>query len=114
MRGANRTGVDPHGDLCAASSTAPTACWQLVEGFMPEGDRLDDAETLTYLHSHASRPGVIACACPRTPMLSRRAAGRSAVDWRASSRALGASHLRSPHRDRLPDGHRRPGVLDEL
>ena len=38
-------------NCCAASSTAPTASSQLVEGFMPEAAWLDDAETLTYLHS---------------------------------------------------------------
>ena len=56
---------------CAASSTAPTACSQLIEGFMPEADWLDDGETLTYLHS-ASRPSASACACPRRRCISTR------------------------------------------
>jgi type IV secretory pathway VirB4 component len=57
---------------CAASSTAPTACWRLVDGFMPEVFWLDDSETLTYLHSTASRPTAIASACPKRRCTSTR------------------------------------------
>ena len=67
-----------------ASSTAPTACLQLVEGFMPEAAWLDDAETLTYLHStHLDQASSRARA--RDPDASRRAS------WPTSRSPAGSS-----------------------
>jgi type IV secretory pathway VirB4 component len=43
----------------------------LLDGFMPECRWLDDAETLTYLHS-TSRPTGIASACPKRRCISTR------------------------------------------
>ena len=55
LRGPRSPAMMPMPARCyAASSTAPTACLQLVEGFMPECAWLDDEETLTYLHSTVS------------------------------------------------------------
>jgi hypothetical protein len=69
--GREQRGVDPMRS-CAASSTAPTACCALLDGFMPECRWLDDGETLTYLHSTASRPSGIASACPKRRSISTR------------------------------------------
>ena len=92
---------------CVASSTAPTACLQLVEGFMPECDWLDDEETLTYLHSTIStkRHRV---RVPEIPDVSRCAAGRPAADRRARA---DARQCASAHADgrRLSDRRPRPG-----
>jgi type IV secretory pathway VirB4 component len=79
----------------------------LLDGFMPECRWLDDGETLTYLHSTVStkRHRV---RVPETPMLSRRAAGRSAADRRAGA-ALGDGASARPHHHRLSDrDHARP------
>ena len=64
------------------SSTVPTACLRLVEGFMPELRWLDDEETLTYLHSTVStkRQRV---RVPEIPMYLDAHAGRPAADRRA-------------------------------
>ena len=97
---------------CADSSTGPTACLQLVEGFMPECDWLDDEETLTYLHS-TDLDQAPSRSRARDPDVSRCAAGRPAADRRPRADArrsrICACSRSSAFRPRRP-----PGLLDEL
>ena len=51
--GRQQSGVDPH-EALAAFIDRTNRVLQLVDGFMPECRWLDDAETLTYLHSTVS------------------------------------------------------------
>ncbi|MBS0282786.1 MAG: conjugal transfer protein TrbE, partial [Proteobacteria bacterium] len=51
--GKSSTGVDPH-ELLRGFADRTDRLLHLVEGFMPEARWLDDAETLTYLHSCVS------------------------------------------------------------
>ena len=85
---------------------------QLVEGFMPESRWLDDAETLTYLHStHLDQ----APARPRArdADVSRRASGRPAADRRARAHARQRASAGTDHR-RVSRAATTPGILDEL
>ena len=96
---------------CAASSTAPTACLQLVEGFMPEGGWLDDDETLTYLHSTVStkRQRV---RVPETPMYLDALLADQPLTGGLEPR-LGNAHLRMLTIVGFPTVTT-PGILDEL
>jgi type IV secretion system protein VirB4 len=83
---------------------------QLLEGFMPECRWLDDAETLTYLHSTVStkRHRV---RVPETPMYLDALLADQPLTGGLEPR-LGDS-ICAPHHHRLSDATT-PGLLDEL
>ena len=86
LRGPRADAASIRTSCCAASSTAPTACCSSSKASCRSARWLDDAETLTYLHSTRldqapSRPRA------RDADVSRRAAGRSAADRRARAAA---------------------------
>ncbi|MEA2905603.1 MAG: type secretion system protein TrbE [Alphaproteobacteria bacterium] len=68
--GRAQSGVDPH-ELLRGFIDRTDRVLQLVEGFVPESGWLDDAGTLTYLHSR-SRLNSSACACLRHRCTSTR------------------------------------------
>ncbi|MGJ0454609.1 MAG: conjugal transfer protein TrbE [Methylocystis sp.] len=84
---------------------------QLVEGFAPEAEWLNDAETLTYLHSCIStkRHGV---RIPETPMHLDAILVDEPLTGGLEPR-LGAAHLRSLTIMGFPSATH-PGILDEL
>ena len=84
---------------------------QLVEGFMPEAGWLDDAETLTYLHSCIStnRQRV---RVPETPMHLDALLADEPLTGGLEPR-LGGAHLRVLTVVGFPSATR-PGLLDEL
>ena len=69
--GRAQTGVDPW-ELLRGFVDRTNRVLQLVEGFMPEAEWLDDGETLTYLHSTHLDARVSASACPRRRCISTR------------------------------------------
>ncbi|MFO1116541.1 MAG: conjugal transfer protein TrbE [Beijerinckiaceae bacterium] len=84
---------------------------QLVEGFVPECAWLDDAETLTYLHSTVStrRQGV---RVPETPMYLDAVLADQALTGGLEP-MLGEAHLRVLTMTGFPSTTT-PGILDEL
>ncbi len=104
------TGANPREHL-SSFSTRTDRLLALLEGFMPEAAWLDDAETLTYLHSTIStrRQRV---RVPETPMhLDALLADEGLVGGLAPR--LGAAHLRILTITGLPSATW-PGLLDEL
>jgi type IV secretion system protein TrbE len=109
-RGAEADGTDAHRALHGFVDRTDRIL-QLVEGFMPECAWLDDAETLTYLHSTVStkrqRVGV-----PDVPMyLDALLADQPMIG--GLKPILGRSHLRVLTIVGFP-GATTPGILDEL
>ena len=94
-----------------ASSTGPIACCALLEGFMPEADWLDDAETLTYLHLHLD-PAPARRACPRRRCISTPSWSTTPLTGGLEPR-LGDAHLRTLTVMGFPS-QTWPGLLDEL
>ncbi len=68
--GRSTTGVNPW-EVLAGFRDRSDRVLSLVEGFVPEVRWLDDAETLTYLHSTIST-AVSVCACRRRRCTSTR------------------------------------------
>ena len=84
----------------------------LLDGFMPEADWLDDAETLTYLHSCISttrQPVRV----PETPMYLDALLADRGPDAAASSRCSARAHLRTLTILGFPS-QTWPGLLDDL
>src|SRR3546814_20640373 len=83
----------------------------LVEGFMPEAEWLDDAETLTYLHSCISTKAQ-RVRVPETPMYLDALLADEALVGGLEPR-LGDHHLRTLTITGFPSATF-PGLLDEL
>jgi type IV secretion/conjugal transfer VirB4 family ATPase len=108
--GRSRTGVDPH-EMLAGFVDRSGRLLQLIEGFVPEARWLDDAETLTYLHSTVStkRQRV---RVPETPMhLDALLADEPLVGGLEPK--LGSQHLRTLTATGFPS-MTFPGLLDDL
>ena len=110
FEGKSRSGVDPH-EWLASFTDRTDRLLQLVDGFVPECAWLDDAATLTYLHSCIStrRQRV---RVPETPMhLDALLADEPLVG--GLEPRLGAAHLRTLTIIGFPSASS-PGMLDEL
>lgn len=108
--GRERTGVDPH-ELLRAFTDRTNRVLALLDGFMPECRWLDDAETLTYLHSTIStkRHRV---RVPETPMHLDALLADQPLTGGLEPR-LGKQHLRILTIVGFPTATM-PGILDEL
>ncbi len=108
--GRQQSGVDPH-EALAAFSDRTNRVLQLVDGFMPECRWLDDAETLTYLHSTVStkRHRV---RVPETPIYLDALLADEPLTGGLEPR-LGAAHLRVLTINGFPTATT-PGILDDL
>ncbi len=108
--GKAESGVDARAMLTAFVDRTDRVL-QLVEGFMPECEWLDDAETLTYLHSCIStkRHRV---RVPETPMYLDALLADQPLTGGLEPR-LGNSHLRTLTIVGFPTATT-PGILDEL
>lgn len=108
--GRSRSGVDPR-ELLHGFVDRTDRVLQLVEGFMPEVAWLDDADTLTYLHStistRAQRVRV-----PETPMHLDALLADEPLTGGLEPR-LGAHHLRTLTIVGFPTATH-PGILDDL
>ena len=96
LRGPRRRPASIRARSCAASSIAPTACSSSSKASCPNAAWLDDAETLTYLHSTVStkRHRV---RVPETPMYLDALLADQPLDRRARAAARRrASAHRSP------------------
>jgi type IV secretion system protein TrbE len=108
--GRSQTGVDPWESLLGFIDRTNRVL-QLVEGFMPEVARLDDSETLTYLHSTISTRQQ-RVRVPETPMhLDALLADEPLA--RGLEARLGSHHLRTLTVVGFPTTTH-PGILDEL
>ena len=108
--GRQQSGVDPH-EALAAFIDRTNRVLQLVDGFMPECRWLDDAETLTYLHSTVStkRHRV---RVPETPVYLDALLADEPLTGGLEPR-LGAAHLRVLTINGFPTATT-PGILDDL
>ncbi|MBX9990649.1 conjugal transfer protein TrbE [Phreatobacter oligotrophus] len=108
--GRQQSGVDPH-EAFAAFIDRTNRVLQLVDGFMPECRWLDDAETLTYLHSTVStkRHRV---RVPETPIYLDALLADEPLTGGLEPR-LGAAHLRVLTINGFPTATT-PGILDDL
>lgn len=108
--GRQQSGVDPH-EALAAFIDRTNRVLQLVDGFMPECRWLDDAETLTYLHSTVStkRHRV---RVPETPIYLDALLADEPLTGGLEPR-LGAGHLRVLTINGFPTATT-PGILDDL
>jgi type IV secretion system protein TrbE len=108
--GRQQSGVDPH-EALSAFIDRTNRVLQLVDGFMPECRWLDDAETLTYLHSTVStkRHRV---RVPETPIYLDALLADEPLTGGLEPR-LGAAHLRVLTINGFPTATT-PGILDDL
>ncbi len=108
--GRSRTGVDPW-ELLRGFIDRTDRVLQLIEGFMPEVAWLDDAETLTTLHSTIStrRQNV---RVPEIPMCLDVLLADQPLSGGLEPR-LGSHHLRTLTVTGFPTATH-PGILDEL
>ncbi|AKH43731.1 Type IV secretion system protein virB4 [Croceibacterium atlanticum] len=108
--GRSNSGVDPW-ELLGSFTDRSDRVLNLVEGFMPEVRWLDDAETLTYLHSTIStrRQRV---RVPETPMHLDALLADEALTGGLEPK-LGEHHLRTLTVTGFPSATF-PGLLDEL
>ena len=108
--GRQQSGVDSH-EALAAFIDRTNRVLQLVDGFMPECRWLDDAETLTYLHSSVStkRHRV---RVPETPIYLDALLADEPLTGGLEPR-LGAAHLRVLTINGFPTATT-PGILDDL
>ncbi len=108
--GRSKTGVDPH-ELLSGFIDRSNRVLHLIEGFMPEVEWLDDAETLTYLHSCVSTKAQ-RVRVPETPMhLDALLADEPLVG--GLEPRLGNQHLRTLTIIGFPSVTF-PGLLDEM
>ncbi|MBP6030968.1 MAG: conjugal transfer protein TrbE [Sphingobium sp.] len=103
-------GVDP-GELLRAFTDRSNRLLRLVEGFVPEVRWLDDAETLTYLHSTISTKRQ-RIRVPETPMHLDALLADEPLTGGLEPR-LGSQHLRTLTVIGFPSATF-PGLLDEL
>jgi type IV secretion system protein TrbE len=108
--GRSQTGVDPWESLLGFIDRTNRVL-QLVEGFMPEVARLDDSETLTYLHSTISTRQQ-RVRVPETPMHLDALLADEPLAGGLDAR-LGSHHLRTLTVVGFPTTTH-PGILDEL
>jgi type IV secretion system protein VirB4 len=108
--GRSQTGVDPW-ELLHGFVDRTNRVLQLVEGFMPEVDWLDDGDTLTYLHSTISTRQQ-RVRVPETPMHLDALLADEPLAGGLEPR-LGAHHLRTLTVVGFPTTTH-PGILDEL
>jgi len=108
--GSDRRGVDPR-EVLRSFIDRTDRVLQLVDGFVPEVDWLDDGETLTYLHSTIStkRQRV---RVPETPMYLDAILVDEPLTGGLEPR-LGRAHLRTLTVMGFPSTTH-PGILDEL
>ena len=108
--GSDRRGVDPR-EVLRSFIDRTDRVLQLVDGFVPEVDWLDDGETLTYLHSTIStkRQRV---RVPETPMYLDAILIDEPLTGGLEPR-LGRAHLRTLTVTGFPSTTH-PGILDEL
>lgn len=108
--GRERSGVDPH-EILRAFTDRTDRVLALLDGFMPECAWLDDAETLTYLHSTIStnRHRV---RVPETPIYLDALLPDQPLTGGLGPR-LGDQHLRILTIDGFPTATT-PGLLDDL
>ncbi|MFO1142999.1 MAG: conjugal transfer protein TrbE [Amaricoccus sp.] len=108
--GRGKSGVDPH-EVLRAFSDRTDRVLALLDGFMPECRWLDDAETLTYLHSTVStkRHRV---RVPETPIYLDAVLADEPLAGGLAPR-LGAAHLRVLTLVGFPSATT-PGLLDEM
>jgi type IV secretion system protein VirB4 len=108
--GRNQSGVDPN-ELLRGFVDRTDRILQLVEGFVPEADWLDDARTLTYLHSTISTRHQ-RVRVPETPMHLDALLVDEPLTGGLEPR-LGSRHLRTLTVIGFPSTTH-PGILDEL
>ncbi|WP_425645368.1 conjugal transfer protein TrbE [Agrobacterium leguminum] len=108
--GRGRSGVDPW-ELLKGFVDRTDRILQLVEGFMPETDWLDDADTLTYLHSTISTKR-LRVRVPETPMYLDALLADQPLAGGLEPR-LGDFHLRTLTVIGFPTVTF-PGILDDL
>jgi type IV secretion/conjugal transfer VirB4 family ATPase len=108
--GRAQTGVDPW-ELLHGFVDRTNRVLQLVEGFMPEVDWLDDSDTLTYLHSTISTRAQ-RIRVPETPMHLDALLADEPLAGGLEPR-LGTHHLRTLTVVGFPTATH-PGILDEL
>jgi type IV secretion system protein VirB4 len=108
--GSDRRGVDPH-EVLRTFVDRTDRVLQLVEGFVPEVEWLDDADTLTYLHSTVStkRQRV---RVPESPMYLDAILVDEPLTGGLEPK-LGRSHLRTLTVMGFPSATQ-PGIFDEL
>ncbi|AZO25045.1 conjugal transfer protein TrbE [Mesorhizobium sp. M1E.F.Ca.ET.045.02.1.1] len=108
--GREQSGVDPH-EILRAFVDRTDRVLSLLDGFMPECQWLDDAETLTYLHSTVStkRHGV---RVPETPIYLDALLAEQPLTAGLEPR-LGDQHLRVLTIVGFPTATT-PGLLDDL
>jgi type IV secretion/conjugal transfer VirB4 family ATPase len=108
--GRERTGADPH-ELVRGFIDRTDRLFQLIEGFVPEIDWLDDPETLTYLHSTIStkRQRV---RVPEIPVYLDAILADQPLTGGLEP-CLGSAHLRTLTIMGFPSATQ-PGILDEL
>jgi len=110
FEGRAQTGVDPR-EVLAGFIDRSGRVLQLIEGFVPEVAWLDDAETLTYLHSTIST-GRQRVRVPEVPMYLDALLADAALTGGLEPR-LGRHHLRTLTITGFPTATF-PGLLDEL
>jgi len=108
--GRAQSGVDPN-ELLAGFIDRTGRLLHLVEGFMPEAEWLDDAETLTYLHSTVSTKAQ-RVRVPETPMHIDALLADEPLTGGLEPR-LGEHHLRTLTIIGFPS-RTFPGLLDEM
>src|SRR3546814_8593249 len=108
--GRSKTVVDPK-ELLNSFVDRTGRMLHLVEGFMPEAEWLDDAETLTYLHSCISTKAQ-RVRVPETPMYLDALLADEALVGGQEPR-LGYHHLRTLTITGFPSATF-PGLIDEL
>jgi type IV secretory pathway VirB4 component len=108
--GRSQSGVDPN-ELLRGFIDRTHRILQLVEGFVPEADWLDDAGTLTYLHSTISTRHQ-RVRVPETPMHLDALLVDEPLTGGLEPR-LGSRHLRTLTVIGFPSTTH-PGILDEL
>ena len=108
--GSEKGGVDPHQTLRSFIDRTDRVL-QLVEGFVPEVEWLDDAETLTYLHSTISTKHQ-RVRVPEIPIYLDAILIDEPLTGGLEPK-LGANHLRTLTVMGFPSATQ-PGILDEL
>jgi type IV secretion system protein VirB4 len=108
--GSEKTGVDPHEALRSFIDRTDRVL-QLVEGFVPEAEWLDDGETLTYLHSTISTKRQ-RIRVPEIPIYLDAILVDEPLTGGLEPK-LGTNHLRTLTVMDFPS-FTQPGILDEL
>jgi type IV secretion/conjugal transfer VirB4 family ATPase len=108
--GSEKQGINPH-EVLRSFIDQTNRILQLVEGFVPEIEWLDDAETLTYLHSTISTKSQ-RVRVPEIPMYLDSILPDEPLSGGLEPK-LGRNHLRTLTIMGFPSATH-PGILDEL